>query len=541
ANTHSFILRPTKNTYVLDVLSDVRSTSLVRDKQGKIWIGMLNGLFTYNNKLMRFGKNKLLDASHVTDMLVDEYNNTWVATHQYGIFIIKSDTILRINAVNGLPEDACIRFFKEADGKIWVCTNRHISLISYSQHKGLHYTVTNEGGLYNINTTINDVYVDSSVIWVAASNGLIRLNRNKKGASSPSIYITAFITRDSTYNAPSNVPLRYFQNNIQVNYVGIAYNDNGCNNYKYILNNSDTVYTQNTSISFSSMAAGRYTFKVWAQNSLGLWSKAPAEVVFEIYPPFWKTWWFNSIALFILGFALWAFIRWRIRSIKLQEIEKTELNKKMAEAQLQALRAQINEHFIFNSLNAIQSFINQNELKAANQFLANFGKLIRRTLDISFSQVITLQEEIDYLENYLLLEKIRYEGRFYYKITNEVTSIPPHHVILPSMILQPYVENAIRHGLRHKTNGTGVLTVSFYKEEDEVVCCIADNGIGRKKAKELKQKLQVEYQSRGMDLSAGRIALFNATQADKISVTVDDGADGVGTVVKVKVPLKFSV
>src|SRR6185369_7934277 len=126
--------------------------------------------------------------------------------------------------------------------------------------------------------------------------------------------------------------------------------------------------------------------------------------------------------------------------------------------------------------NSIQNFINENNKKAANFYLASFGKLIRRTLDISSLSVISLQDEMDYLDNYLTLEKMRFEEKFDYSITNEITSTPPDVIIFPSMILQPYVENAVRHGLRHKIAGKGTLKISFAQEMEFMVCRIDDNG-----------------------------------------------------------------
>jgi LytS/YehU family sensor histidine kinase len=162
-------------------------------------------------------------------------------------------------------------------------------------------------------------------------------------------------------------------------------------------------------------------------------------------------------------------------------------------------------------------------------------------MDISSVQVISLKEEMDYLDTYLSLERMRFDQKFDYHIRNKITDLQTEDVLFPSMILQPYVENAIRHGLRHKTNGPGRLDISFERQNGFVLCCVDDNGIGRQRAADLKSKRHVEYQSKGVKLAEDRVYLYNRVHIDQMKVeTVDkvnEQSEASGTLVKVFVPL----
>lgn len=521
--------------YLVDTLWVGRSTAISKGKDGKIWIGTLGGLYTVSNgKVEKYETYKELSNLRITDLSCDKYGNIWVATHQRGVFIITPNTIVEIDKSNGLASNTCVRLYREADSIMWVCSNHSLGKIVVSgngkQQKFAVQLPAEWPG--NKAFSVNDVFVDNDNIWLATANGLLQIERTiNKTTIAPSVYITSFKTADSVYNYENPVTLKYFQNDPQIVFIGISHSSNGNITYKYVLDAdspSDTVYTSNATLNISALSPGDYSLKVWARNAFGIWSKAPAVMPFTILPPFWQTWWFiGLLALLLLLIIIIAF-RWRVNIFRKREHEKTTINKRIAEVELQAIKAHMNEHFIFNSLNSIQNYINQNNTEAANYYLSNFGKLIRRTMDISTMQVITLEDEINYLNTYLILEKMRFDDAFVFKIVNETIGATTDEILLPSMILQPYVENAIRHGLRYKEEGNGKLDIIFSVEGDFLVCTIDDNGIGRKKAKELKSKTHVEYQSKGISLSEDKIYLFNTVHQSNIRSEIIDKTDGTG-------------
>lgn len=219
---------------------------------------------------------------------------------------------------------------------------------------------------------------------------------------------------------------------------------------------------------------------------------------------------------------------------------ETEYNKRLTEIELKAIRSQINPHFIFNCMNSIQLFVMQRDYDSAQKYLTDFSLLIRKTLDMSKLNFVSLTDEINYLTTYLSLEKMRFENRMDYEITVD-PGILPNEAEVPSMLLQPYLENAVKHGLTNQKSGRGKLKLSFQQKEDDLVCIIEDNGIGIKKSKELKPENHAQmHVSAGMDLSSNRAELLNKMFNTSIQIEVIDKEDLVpdesGTIVKITIP-----
>ncbi|HWB65197.1 MAG TPA: histidine kinase [Chitinophagales bacterium] len=540
-------VRETKSGFAFDTLWNNRTTAIVKGRQGKIWLGSLNGLYVRepDGEVHLFKTTGIISKSRINDLFCDVYGNIWVATNQHGIFVITGDSIINITMAGGLPGNLCSRLYSNTPGVVWVCTNLNISQITYSTAPSFSYNVRTPGGLSDgVEMSVNDILVDSADIWVATTDGLMKMeNQTREKAPAPPVYITGFKTPDSVYTDFNHLKLPYSENNVQIDYIGIWYSMAGETVYKYLLNtdNPDTVFTDNNTLNLSSLQPGVYTLQVWAKNIAGMWSTSPAVLTFEVVPPVWETGWFITLVGLTGVILIWFLVTRQLRAIQRKAYEKTRHDKKMAEMELQAVRAQMNEHFIFNSLNSIQNFINRHDTEAANYYLGNFGKLIRRTMDISSRPDISLSDEIDYLNTYLTLEKMRFGDKMDYRITNNIHDIPAYKITFPSLMLQPYVENAIKHGLRYKQDGNGLVEITFSLNDGFVVCSIDDNGVGRAKAGEMKSMATSVYQSKGMGLSQDKIYLYNQIHNNKIRVEVidktDDEGNPTGTLVKVLVPL----
>jgi LytS/YehU family sensor histidine kinase len=210
----------------------------------------------------------------------------------------------------------------------------------------------------------------------------------------------------------------------------------------------------------------------------------------------------------------------RVNIIQKQEREKTEFYKQIAESELKALRAQMNPHFMFNAINSIQSFVLKNDSKSAQ-----FARLIRSVLENSKYETIALAKEIETLQLYIELECLRTSFSFDYdilvdeKIHVDKTQIPP-------MLLQPYIENAILHGLTPLTDRRGKLKVEFIFENSVLKCIIEDNGIGREKATEIKAKKRSSHQSMGMEVTGDRLSILNKNNMFKTNVLFIDKKNG---------------
>jgi LytS/YehU family sensor histidine kinase len=222
-----------------------------------------------------------------------------------------------------------------------------------------------------------------------------------------------------------------------------------------------------------------------------------------------------------------------------QELERNSLEKKMAALEQMALLAQMNPHFIFNSLTSIQNYVYEKDGKAAELFINRFSRLIRQTLENSGKQLITLDEEIKYLDNYLAVEQMRLKNKFQYKI-NVDENIDKEDISLPGMILQPFVENSIKHGIQHRPSQDGYIHIKISRN-GMLSCVVEDNGIGRKNSLLLKSEAGDGYELRGMDITQNRIETINKIYAVNIILTTEDltnkKGDPEGTRVKIDFPI----
>jgi LytS/YehU family sensor histidine kinase len=261
---------------------------------------------------------------------------------------------------------------------------------------------------------------------------------------------------------------------------------------------------------------------------------------FTIQQLLWEKTWFRILAGFVFlgitGLLVW-FIIYRIRK---REQEKTTINKRIGDLEQLARKAQMNPHFIFNSLNSIQQYVMDSDLAGANKFISGFSRLIRQTLHFSSQPEISLEEELDYLKNYLELERTRLEDAFAWQVIVE-DSIRPADYYLPPMLLQPFVENSIRHGLRLRKDKKGKVIINIKKQSNLLVCILEDNGIGRKAAQKLKSHSHIEYQSKGMTLTAERIAMLNKDNPHTISMHIDDLEDDQQNALGTRVTITFPV
>ncbi|MBA3971893.1 MAG: histidine kinase [Bacteroidetes bacterium] len=336
--------------------------------------------------------------------------------------------------------------------------------------------------------------------------------------------------------------LNYSDNSITFNYSGICLTNPAKVKYSHILEGFEKNWSppsKDRFTTFSNLPPGTYTYKVISANNEGVWNKVPATFTFTIDRPFWKTWTFILITSLMFSFALIFSIRFRIRSIRNKEKRKTELNKKIANIESQALRAQMNPHFIFNTLSSIQHYISNNDTDAALKYLSKFAKLMRRIMDNSKQQMIPVSEEINALNLYLDLEVMRFDKKFDYSIIID-PEIDQTYDRIPSMLIQPYVENAIIHGLLPKEKD-GRISITLQKQNDTILCTIEDNGIGRERSMEFKKNRVQQHKSMGMSITKERLDILNSSLNSNIYVEIVDlfeEGKSAGTKVRLIIPLE---
>ena len=282
---------------------------------------------------------------------------------------------------------------------------------------------------------------------------------------------------------------------------------------------------------FPNLKPGKYSFEVQATPAGQPWPERSAHFELFIAQPFWQTWWFITLLAVVTGGGIFAFLRDRY----VRTSRRLRLEKDLLESERKALRLQMNPHFIFNALDSISSFIFKNDSRQAVRYLNNFAKLMRLTLESSVESFHPVETEVNILRNYLELEKLRFKGKFEYEIS--LSDDIDYNVGLPSMMIQPHVENAIIHGFKPQ-EGAGHIAINFYLEGEYLVCEIKDNGIGREAAGKLQSKSQ--HRSMATKINEDRLQLLSQTKHKKVELRIEDmysqQGEPSGTHVMLKIP-----
>jgi LytS/YehU family sensor histidine kinase len=293
-------------------------------------------------------------------------------------------------------------------------------------------------------------------------------------------------------------------------------------------------FNENGHLNFNGLTPGNYFLHVKGGNKAGGIFTKEDVLNIEILPYWYQTSWFKFLCiLFAATITAW-FLKWRIASIKKQ----AGLKQQIAETEMQALRAQMNPHFIFNSLNSIENFMMQNEKRLASDYLNKFSRLIRSILDSSRNEMVPVAKDMEALQLYVDLQQLRLNNKFSYHTKVDPILLQGDFKV-PSLLIQPFVENAIEHGLSHSDNLKLALIVTAMLENDYIIYTIEDNGIGRKKSIEFNQQNKPYHKSVGLSITKDRLRLLNEATFKDNSMEITDlynsNHEPIGTKVTIKI------
>ena len=296
-----------------------------------------------------------------------------------------------------------------------------------------------------------------------------------------------------------------------------------------------TMANQSRVANYTRVPGGDYVLEIEGANSSGIWSENPARLSISVATPFFQSSLFYSLVIALAALLMQQLYRYRVKQIREKDQIRSDLNLKIAEAEMQALRAQMNPHFVFNSLNSINNFILSNDVRQASRYLSKFSKLMRLILNNSSKDKISLQDELDSLSIYIEMEEIRSSHGF--DFTNEMKlQSQPSQIFIPPLLLQPFVENSIWHGIMPlKTRGH--INLKITETMDHLECVIDDNGIGRKRAMEIRESKKIKRNSKGMKITEDRIRLYHSHHNGPSKVEIEDKYDSNGIATGTKVTL----
>ncbi|GEM_PF-3301880 len=513
-----------------EVRAKAYETAIGADDEGNVWLGTAAGLQMYRDgELNDFGAEEPFKA-RVAD--IDATHLVFVATLGYGVICIDPVTkdYSLIDQSTGLPSDNCTSVYHDDQGNLWIGTSEGLCLLAPNGQGGwnLIKTFTSYDGV--MNGEVLRVMRDDSIVWVLTQNGISRIDLSQpihnSYAPPARITETLHLERDSSIRITHN-KLQHFENNIELRFGSITYRNALEVEYSYRLLGLDSMFssTREGKVSYTALPPGDYIFQVKAANNDGLMSSSPAEFSFTIAPAYWQTWWFRLLLIFtfllIITTGFW--LRYRIKNRQLG------LQLAVLENEQKALTAQINPHFIYNAMNSVQYYVLEGERSKAADQLAQFSELMRSVLSNTKSSFITLESELNIIRLYLGLEKERFEQRFDFELMID-DSIDPEQTIIPSMIIQPHVENAIWHGLLGKAEGTGKLSIRLRREKDEIVWSIKDNGVGRNALKQKKPGAEkARFTSSGINLTSRRLDLLAEKTGKSYGLKIEDLKDDNGS------------
>lgn len=491
--------------------ADVQVLKLAEDKKGDIWAAVSGkGLVKINRNgtpLDSIDSRTGLFYDYLSSIAIDSRGAVWGASRE-GLMFFNPDTraVTKVEIDLGKTLQDYYNNLTFANGKIYAVMLDHILLIDPFSFAGMPVK--------------QPPFITSIKVF-----GQEKLGFEKEGV----------------------LELAPNEDFITFQYASLSHRDIPALQYSYQLESVDENWVnagRAITATYTNLLPGKYLFKVRSTDEFGRWMTKIQKLQVIVKPNWWQTWWFRLLCLILVAVTVYlTYHAYRQRKQQNAQSEHKELmllkiSKMLAESQLMALRAQMNPHFIFNCLNSIQECIVTGKYSQASNYLNKFSKLFRMVLRNSGKDLISVSQERQVLELYLELEMMRFEESFRYEIIMD-PALEDDDVALPSMLLQPYVENALWHGLLHKDGERKLLIEFRLVNEDIFLCRIQDNGIGRKKSFELKAE-SVKYkqhESQGLRITKDRIDLLNK-QGNHALLTItdlydEDGAAG-GTLIEIE-------
>lgn len=535
-----FILKESNKNFEFSMLNlmegvdffEDRAYSTFYDKQGKLWFSNTKGLHEFSKgKLKPFNKNSLL-TKRINDIKQLPDGTLVLATDGYGLLLTDGQDILHhITQLDGLASNICSELF--VSGKdIWVITNKGINRICMdtSVPKVESFQYTNA----LLKNDVNDVYIDEDTSYFATNSGLVYFHNKKHNqlVEPPKALVTSIVVDGIKRNINDlNIKLNPLNNKIAFYFTAIDFQNQDMW-YRYRLKPEDEwAETRVKRIEVSALEPGKYKFELQAKTINSDWGE-PVFLSFDLKAKLWETTWFKLILFALAGLGLYGIAVVVTKKQKNKEQQKLLLKNKILMLEQRALQAMMNPHFVFNVMNSIQHYINTKDTSSANKVLTGFAKLIRKNLEICTKSYISLQEELEYLELYLSLEKKRFGDKLHYDIRIAAT-IDKEETFIPSMLLQPYIENAIWHGIMPLEQGGDLHITISLQNQDDLLIEISDNGVGIDNS--LKHK-KFTHTSKGMNLTQERINLINQIEVNPIQIQVkQNGISGTSVKILIKI------
>ena len=469
--------------------------------------------------------------------------NIYVGTFSDGLIKIEAGKSQLVNQKATTLQKVIYKLYAEGS-YLWLTSDQLIqryntvngSIVNYSAADGLP------------KAEIKDIIVKDSQVFVATSDGLVIFNSNKNAmnAIQPLLQLNKVVVNNMERSVDSIASLQTSENNIELFFSLLSFKENGAATISYKINNADwqTLPKGIRNIQLASLAPGAYKVQIKAYNEDGVTAQKNIDLSFTINTVFYKKIWFILLLTLIFLAGMFIYFKAKLKRQKNNSFllaQKNKLEQELNKSMLASIKSQMNPHFLYNALNTVQSYIYTNDKENASLYLGKFSELTRTILDMSNKETVTIAEEVHALQLYLELEKLRFEDKLNYNF------IIDNHIALettniPSMLIQPYIENAIKHGLMHK-KGNWQLTINFTLINKSIQVNIRDNGVGRKASEAINKQRNKHHQSFATDANEKRLDILNKGLQKSISLQIIDHvnnqAAALGTEIIINIPINM--
>lgn len=576
----------------LSMLNNNPVWAFQKDFNGNLWVGTFNGLFVFDPDSIskgvksyyhKSGSEGSLSSNIIYGLFEDDNRNMWVSTYNGGLnkYDRQNDQFVRYqyeeDNPNSIATNKVFTIDQGPNGFLWIGTMGG-GLNKMNPYTGNFTHYKEKDGLSN--NVVYDVIPDQAgYLWLSTNKGLSRFDPKteafvnydvKDGVQSYEFNMGAalksnqgdiffggmngfnvfhpteiqqskvdpdlVISQVNMYN--ESLPGMYFDgdtlklnhddNFFSLQFAALDYSNSAKLQYRYKMEKVSNEWINTTAeknvAEFTNLSPGTYSFYLMGTNSDGVWSESPLKLTIVIEPAWYQTKLFRLGSVFILLVMISLIINFRIRRIK----RNHAVEKQMFDLERKALRLQMNPHFIFNTLNSIQNFILNHNKTSAISYLNKFSKVMRQVLYNSDKTFVPLTDEITMIKNYIELEQLRFNSAFDYSFYID-EEVEEDLISVPTMLIQPHVENAILHGILNLKNRKGRLDIKFYFHTiNSIKCIVDDNGIGRKASGELRKNSGNTHKSKGFSITKQRLEQINHSYSESLSVHYEDKCDNEG-------------
>ncbi|MEO1259135.1 MAG: two-component regulator propeller domain-containing protein [Bacteroidota bacterium] len=522
-----------------------RATAVSIDSEQNIWVGGNGGLLSSKDSFMiPWGERFKQLKGRIIDIKAAANNHLWVASaenHLIKVQVKNGEVINALSMNDTLPVSIknIKHLFKSADETLWISTNAGI--YGLDEQLNVRYFDTTDGLPTN---DVNAVAVQNDTLWAATTAGLAKIQLNRQiGSEDFSTYISSVSYEldqvvkeiELVYQDKTKVTLPAGASSIGIQLSGLHFNSAGILTFELIEEEKllplQWVTWDNLSANISKLffakndttllhkahkyygtyvPKGSFQITATAIAKDGARSLRPDKKVFTFLPFWYETIWFSLFIIGFSGYAIWLFVRQYTRAKRFQ--------RAASELQLAAIKAQVNPHFVGNSINAIQQFFYPPDPMTASKYIATFTSLLRQTMHLSEIPFISFEKELSFITDYLEMVKLRFGDRFEYQINKENNI--KEAILFPAMILQPILENATIHGFAPE--GVSFLNVTFEIKENKLITTITDNGIGIEASRKIKKTRNKKRVSKGIRLLQDKINVMNKMYGLDLKIEYSD-------------------